>query len=209
MYGIWDSIKELIEKIKNALGNLGGNISEIIQNLEEKIKEIIDGLNLQEVVEKIISKIKEIIGGVGGAVAACIEEQRPAVEQLAQESQAASMACVQEAQEKVIVIKAQVVALNEKAKALKDDVINRGLKCIKDNIMNPAAVIPCFKAQVEPITQEINQLKDQAVALVQLAKDLASQAATSLGACLSEVSEVTNAKQNEIITAIQTCISAH
>lgn len=208
VFGIWDTIKDVIQKIKDALGNLGGNISEIFKKLQEKIQEIIAGLNLNEVIEKIIQKIKDIVGGVGEAVTTCVDEQRPAIEKLAEESQAASMACVQTAQEKILSIKSKVEELAMKATALKDDVINRGLKCIKDNIMHPTQVIPCFQAQIGIITEEIVQLKDDALALVEAAKNTAQETTMELGNCMAGVAETTNAKQSAIIEEIQKCISA-
>lgn len=208
MLGIWDAIKEIIEKIKQALGDLPNKIKEIIKNLQEKINEIIKDLNLEEIIEKIKEKIMEVIGQASEKVKACIDAEMPEIQKLAEESKAASEECVNTAREQIMAIKYRVQALINQAEGVKDQFVQRGTDCVKNHILHPNEIIECLKTTLMEMQGPLEELKQAAIDLIQNAKNDVEKATIELANCMNDVSQNVAIQQERIIDEIEKCVAA-
>lgn len=162
-----------------------GKIPEIIAAIKEKIQEIID------------------LGAVGKK---CVEEHQADIQAIVDTAQNGMQACVAKAQSDTEAIRAQVEALVAKIQQVQNDIVSNVVKCIEDNKLNPIKLFNCLRGQVDPIRQQIAEIEAEVVKTIQVAKDVAQEAAVNLAACVQKVQEDVVAKEQALFAALQKCI---
>lgn len=201
-------IQEIINKIQQIIGQITSNLPEFLKDLEEKIKEIISGLNLDDLIEKIKEAIKNGLGPLAEHAKECIEAETEAIKQLAQDEQAGAQACVQAAVDKTQALQAQIDKLLARANEIRQDVIDRVEKCFKEHHLKPAELVDCLKSQVEPIKGELQQIEKEVEKLVAEAQTVAQEAAAELNTCMSNLAQELATKEQAIIEDIKKCMTS-
>lgn len=193
-------IKEIIEKIQNAVGNVPGGIQNIIEKIKEKIQEIIGSGSLQQIVQKLVEIIKGLIGGASEKVNACIQQQMPEITEIAQQQQQGTMECVVGAQSELAELTGQVNGLKEDAiKILKNAGKDAAFCLIGGDV----------KTCLEGVLADT---REQGRAFIAKAKGLAQQAQDifmEVGMCSQKVQQETATKLQKVYKQIVSCVSAY
>lgn len=184
-------------------------LPELIKNLEGKIKEIIDKLNIPGILAGIKKQVEEIMKAAGvdfGAAAHCIAAQEKASEKLVQDATNEVEKCMGKVEAAQKDVENLVEKLSEEAEHLMADITAQADKCFKDHGLNIPEVVECLKGLVGPATENVNKLVADIEKAVEDANEIIGNAVNDLTDCVTNVGHNVQAEETQIINDFQQCI---
>lgn len=207
---IVNAIKDIVSKVQQAIANITGDIPDLLENLKNKIQEIVAQIDIGGIIKGIQDKIDGILNQAGIDVSearACVDAQKASVDALVEETENSLLQCKQHAEDQQAKLEKEVDELKAKNDAFVDDVFSRVDQCIKDNGVNIINAVKCLGGQLAYLKETAGALIKQVKETVVVAKDTAIQVPVDLGKCVHNINVNIITKQKAIVDDFRSCLA--
>lgn len=203
-----DFIKNLSDIIDENFTTSTSNLPEEVRTFSDNINIIVTDHNLQILFLKIKKQIADILASTNKDTSECKKEAESQVLLLEQNAQSSVESCVSDMQVVANELTEEFKKITEKAKDIKEKIMNLIMTCSEKHKDDPARYRKCLKTGAEDLKEDFYQLKQISKDVMDASKQTIEQAMVQFKQYLDKEENNTKTEGDNIVDNLNKCILA-
>lgn len=200
-----DFFRELKEKL-DAIIHLATHLPQSIDELQDKINEIIAHVNMHFLISQLKTEVNDIIDQGGRNAEKCRPDANKKMNDLMAKSEAAATVCMDSAEANVDIIQDKIYSIVGEGKNLLGELNKKMFNCMLDNPLNSIGFKRCLEASYNDFKQKVSALQEKASADIEDSKKIAKATIQEFSKCMSEVQLGLINHGQKIISETEECV---